>query len=126
MKVNVFKELNAPSYITGGMLLKVTSPKGIRVFREETQQYHYRLHTETIQLYDDRDKNRDIEADIAPGLYWAVIICRTKDLGINWNHYLFKVTEDKIEWVESYLNQRDSSWILEAMPSIKKYFKTHQ
>jgi len=124
MLIDVFERLKTPKPVVGGVLLKVVSPKGIREFREETQRYHYKLHTQTILIFDDRQDNVDKPVDIGEGLYWVVAICRSKDLGLHWNHYIFKANDEgKTKVLGKYFNQMDSSWIVEALPEIKRYFK---
>lgn len=123
MKIGMFKHLHVPKPVVGGLVLQVTSPKGIRQFREETQRYHYNLHTNWIMTLDDRQDNCKDPIDLGKGLYWLVAICRSKELGLHWNHYIFKVDENGLEELGSYTNQLSSDWIVEALPAIKRYFK---
>lgn len=116
MKVDLFKKFKLTNPIVCGLVLKVTSPKGIREFREETQMYHYNLHTELKQIYEGT------EADLEPGLYWVVNVAKTKQLGLHWNHYLF-IIDEEITLVEKYLNQKSSDWIVDALPTVKGYFR---
>ena len=122
IEYDVFKEFKLPHPVVCGLVMKITSPKGIREFREETQQYHYRLHTDLKQIYDGKP------IALEPGIYWVVDVAKTKDLSIQWNHYLFKVSEDPVELTETlkpikrWLNQKSTDWIVEALPHIKKYF----
>lgn len=115
MKVDVFKKCKMVKPVVCGLVMKITSPKGIREFREETQLYHYNLHTDLKQIYDGK------ATELQPGLYWVVDIAKTRDLGIHWNHYILNVTEDNVELLESYLNENSTDWIPQALPTIKQY-----
>lgn len=115
MKIDVFKKFKLVKPVVCGLVMRITSPKGIREWNEATQQYHYNLHTDLKQIYDGTP------VELATGLYWVVDIAKTKDLGIHWNHYLLNVAEDSAELVESYLDVKGTDWIPEALPTIKQY-----
>lgn len=116
MKIDVYRELRLPKPVTG-LIHKITSPKGIRKYLEETQSYKYRLHVDPAIQYEFKP------VDLDSGLYWVVDLHRNKDSTLCWNQYLVDITEDDAQIVGSYLNQKNSDWIVEALPTIKKYFR---
>ena len=116
MKIDLFKKFKLPKPVLCGLVMKVTSPKGIREFREETGKYHYNLHTDLKQIYEGQAQ------DLTEGLYWVVNICKRKDEGPKWNHYLFYVDKE-VTLLQSFLDQKTSDWIVDAMPVIKSSFR---
>lgn len=116
VKIDVFKKYRLAKHIVCGLVLKITSPKGVRTWNESTGLYHYNLHTDLKQVYDGQ------ATELEDGLYWIVCIAKNKELGIHWNHYLLKVAKGSTELVESYLDVKSTDWIPEALPAIKQYF----
>ena len=119
MKLDPFKKFKLTKLTVCGLVMKITSPKGIRTWNEETQLYHYNLHTDLKQVYSHTDAK---QVELEPGLYWIVNIAKNKELGIHWNHYILKVTDNDAELLESYLNENSTDWIPTALPTIKEYF----
>ena len=118
MKIDVSKKFKFPKPVVCGLVMRITSPKGMREWQEATQRYHYRLHTDNTQIY------MGAPVEMTDGLWWVVDIAKTKDLGLHWNHYLIEVQGKDIQVVEQYLNVKSSDWIPEALPTIKSYFRT--
>lgn len=113
MKIDPFKKFKLPHPVVCGLVMKITSPKGIREWNDTTQQYHYKLHTDDTHIYDNASMT------LTDGLWWVVDIAKTKDLGLHWNHYLLNVADGNAEILESYLNVKGTDWIPQALPTIK-------
>lgn len=117
-EVDFYKEFKLKPPIAG-LVNKVTSPKGTRRL-EETGRYTYHIKEELVQVYDEKP------CTVTPGLYWVMLI--TKDIttlygGPKWYHYLFIVDLDgDVYPIFEYLEAKDTSWVKEALPYIKKYF----
>lgn len=114
MRLDPFKKFKLPKPIVCGLVMRITSPKGVREWNDSTQQYHYRLHTDNTHIYEGG------AIDLTDGLWWVVDIAKIKDLGMTWNHYLLKVDGDNAEILESYVNVKGTDWIPEALPTIKQ------
>lgn len=123
MKIDVFKRLKLVRPVVCGLVMRITSPKGIRELNEITGLYHYNLHTDLKQIYSSTSPEA---TELSEGLYWVVDIAKTKNLGMNWNHYLLKITDNDIEILESYLDVNGTDWIPTALPTIKEYFRAHR
>lgn len=117
MKIDVFKQFKLPKPVVCGMVLEITSPKGVRTINEATGLYHYNLHTNLKQLYEGDS------IDLTDGLYWIVDISKTKDLGLHWNHFLMEIYEGDADILESYYNEKSTDWIPKALPTIKQHFQ---
>ena len=117
MKIDVFKKFRLPRPIVCGMVLEITSPKGIRTLNEDTGLYHYNLHTDLKQLYEGDP------IELKDGLYWIVDIAKHKTDGLQWNHFLMEIYDDDADILESYQNVNSTDWIPEALPTIKQYFR---
>lgn len=116
MKIDVYKQFKLPKPIVCGMILEVTSPKGIRTLNKDTGLYHYNLHTNLKQIYEGKS------TDLPDGLYWVVDIAKTKELGLHWNHFLVEIFEEEADILESYYNVKSTEWIPQALPTIKQHF----
>lgn len=108
--VNFFRLFHLGSPVTG-LVMKITSPKGIRTLT--VSGYSYDLH-EDLCSYE-----KDKALRITPGLYHVIGIGYVSER-IVWNHYLLMADTEEILPVGEYLDQPDSSWILQAIPIIKK------
>ena len=116
MKVDVFKHFKLPKPVVCGLVMEITSPKGIRVKNESTGLYHYNLHTDLKQIYEGEP------VELKDGLYWVVDIARDKEEGLQWNHFLLEIYDDDADILESYHNIKSSNWITQALPTIKQHF----
>lgn len=116
MKIDPYKYFGLPRPVVCGMILEITSPKGIREKRESTGQYHYNLHTDLKQIYEEKS------AELKDGLYWVLDISKNKDFGLHWNHFIMEIIDDEADIIEEYHNKKGSDWIPEALPTIKQHF----
>lgn len=115
LEIDFYKELELPP-ATCGLVNKIVSPKGIRKLNEHDR-YEYRLKDELVQIYDDKPAN------VESGIYWVMDIYKDKGGELKWNHYLVVVEEDCFYPVAEFLDCKDSTWIKQALPYIKDYFK---
>lgn len=112
-----YEEFKLPRPVLCGLVHKITSPKGIRQLNEETQQYHYHLHNDLIQIY-----KKDETALVDAGIYWIMDVYKSPT-GQQWNHYLFIVEPDGVIYpVAEFLHCNDSTWIKRALPYIKDFY----
>lgn len=114
--IDFYQKFSLPYPVECGLVSKVISPKGKRQFREETQQYHYSLNEDLIQIYEGKP------CQVTAGLYHVMDIYKRHGQ-MTWNHYLFIVGDDgKAYPIAEYIKQTDSSWIKVAIKTVKQYF----
>lgn len=118
MNIDVFKYFGLPRPVVSGLVLEITSPKGIRTKNETTGLYHYNLHTDIKQIYEGKP------VDLKDGLYWIVDTAKSKDLGLHWNHFIMEIIDGEADIIEEYHNQKSTDWIPKAMPTIKQHFQS--
>lgn len=116
-EVDFYKEFGLPMPVLCGLVNKITSPKGIRTKNEETGNYHYQLHSDLKQIYEE-----GICAEVDEGLYWVMDVYKSRG-SLVWNHYLFVMESDGMVYpIAEFLDYSDSSWIKEAINIIKDCF----
>lgn len=99
-----------------GIVSRVVKPKGIKKI-EPDGKTSYKLYSDSPIIYNNE------KMALEPGLYWVLDVCKVKG-AMTWNQYLFVLEEDGSMYaIAEYLNQGDSSWVVEAMKPVKKFFK---
>lgn len=99
-----------------GIVNRIEKPKGIRKIEPDGKTY-YRLYSDSFILYNGE------KMSLEPGLYWVLDVCKVKG-AMTWNQYLFVLEKDgSVYAIAEYLNQNDSSWVVEAMKPVKKFFR---
>lgn len=98
-----------------GLVSKVTKPRGKKTLDDDGF-IKYSLYSDDPRIY------RKAPMMLEPGLYWVLDICKVKD-NMWWNDYLFIIEENGNAYpVGEWLNQNDSSWVIQALPVVKKFF----
>ena len=98
-----------------GLVSKVIKPKGKKT--EENGQTHYSLHTDNPIIYHKAPML------LESGLYWVLDICKVKESN-HWNQYLFIIEpEGDVYPIGEWLNTNDSSWVIQAVKLVNKYFQ---
>ena len=116
-EIDFYTEFGLPMPVACGLVNKITSPKGIRTKNDKTGIYHYQLHTDLKQIYEDGRA-----ASVDEGLYWVMDVYKLRGT-MTWNHYLFVVESDGTTYpIAEFLDYTDSSWIKEAIEIIKDCF----
>ena len=117
-EIDIFKEFNLEKPVAG-LVEKISQPKGI--VKHEKHGDSYSLYTDDTRMTVYNGE----EFDLVPGIYWVLDIFKhPKKQILQWNHYLFIVDEDGAVYpVAEYCNQQDSTWVKQAIPVIKRFFK---
>lgn len=113
-EIDLYKELKLPE-TTCGLVNKIISPKGKRRLNERDE-YEYHLNDELVQIYQGNS------AVLEEGLYWAMDVFKNAKGQLQWNHYLIIIDDEGFYPVYEFLDAHDTTWIVDAMPYIKRYF----
>ena len=98
-----------------GLVSKVIKPKGTKK-QEPDGKVSYNLHTDNPIIYHKAPML------LEPGLYWVLDICKVKESN-HWNQYLFIIEpEGAVYPIGEWLNTSDSSWIIQAVKLVNRYF----
>lgn len=119
VRIDFYKEFGLERPMAG-LVKRITSPKGVRTADSgSTDGYSYRLHTELVGIYIGTPM------DLSPGIYLVSDICAPYNRLI-WNWYIFIVDGDNILHlaypIAEFLDQKDSSWVKDAIPILKRAF----
>ena len=108
--IDFFKKFDLPQP-TAGLVYKITSPRGVVCRGAEMTEY--KLHTQLLDIYS----GHPIKAE--SGVYSVTDVCNIYGT-MRWNHYIFYIGDEKIVPIAEFLSTKDTEWVKEAVPIIKK------